>query len=283
MPANPEGKQVKTIRNEIIKFVENTIHQQHNNHYTIIMGDFNCHPKTKSDENYQLLHLLKSYQFIDSVKYHTEENTTPATTTIYNSRIDYQFVNSNILPHSIHTFAQGITSSFFNTDHKAIITIFDRFFFKIKSDQYFDKFQKIIKNKPKKYTSNYNKMNTQLWHEYSNNSIQIFKKWYRNFNPNVIKNQSSLDNTWNTFQQLIIENKTTSIPQKKVTTENNTNNNIPLHIRQMNNHIILLYKTKQFMNLKHIKIRFQLDLPNVDQKQLITLIPPEIWKEYFKK
>jgi hypothetical protein len=283
MPANPEGIQVKAIRNEIVKFVENTINQQNNNHYMIVMGDFNCRPKTKTDKNYSILKLLKSYQFIDSAKYHTEENTTPATTTIYNSRIDYQFINSNILPHSIHTFAQGITSSFFNTDHKAVITIFDRTFFEQKSDKYFDKFQKTMKNKPKKYTSNYNKMNNQLWHEYSTNSVQIFKNWYRNFNPKVIKDQSSLDNTWNTFQQLIIENKTSSIPQKKITVDNNPSNNISLHIRQMNNHIILLYKTKQFMNLKHIKIRFQLEIPNTDQKQLITLIPSDKWTEYFKK
>jgi hypothetical protein len=213
MPANPEGTQVKNIRNEIIKFVENIINQQNNNHYTIVMGDFNCRPKIKFDENYPILKLLKSYQLIDSAKYHTEDNDTPATTTTYNSRIDYQFLNSNIIPHSIHTFTQAITSSFFNTDHKAVITIFDHTFFEKKSDKYYDKFQQTVKNKTKKYTSNsYNKMNTQLWHEYSTNSVQIFKNWYRNFNPNIIKDQSSLDNIWNTFQHLIIENKISSIP-----------------------------------------------------------------------
>jgi hypothetical protein len=213
MPANPEGTQVKNIRNEIIKFVENIINQQNNNHYTIVMGDFNCRPKIKFDENYPILKLLKSYQLIDSAKYHTEDNDTPATTTTYNSRIDYQFLNSTIIPHSIHTFTQAITSSFFNTDHKAVITIFDHTFFEKKSDKYYDKFQQTVKNKTKKYTSNsYNKMNTQLWHEYSTNSVQIFKNWYRNFNPNIIKDQSSLDNIWNTFQHLIIENKISSIP-----------------------------------------------------------------------
>jgi hypothetical protein len=283
MPANPEGKQVKNIRNEIIKFIENIINQQNNNHYTIVMGDFNCRPKSKTDENYLILKLLKSHQFIDSAKYHTEDNEVPAITTTYNFRIDYQFINLNILSHSIHTFTQGIISSFFNTDYKTVITIFDRTFFEKKPDKYFDKFQQTIKNKPRKYTSNYNKMNAQLWHEYSINSVQIFKNWYRNFNPNVIKNQSSLDNTWNTFQQLIIEHKILSIPQKKIIEDNNLNNNISLHIRQLNNHMILLYKTKQFMNLKHIKIRYQLDIPNKDQKSLIMLIPPDKWTEYFIK
>jgi hypothetical protein len=56
-------------------------------------------------------------------------------------------------------------------------------------------------------------------------------------------------------------------------------NNLPLELRQMNNHVILLYQVKQFMNFKHIKIRFNLDFTPT----LSTLdnIPHNIWNTYY--
>ncbi|GBC15332.2 RNA-directed DNA polymerase from mobile element jockey-like [Rhizophagus irregularis DAOM 181602=DAOM 197198] len=75
-----------------------------------------------------------------------------------------------------------------------------------------------------------------------------------------ISTQDELDHTWNIFEHSLHNIKKSTIPQKKITPQEH-HHLYPLHIRQLNRHVITLYKTKQFLNLKHIYIRNKIEKP----------------------
>ncbi|PKB96533.1 hypothetical protein RhiirA5_434669 [Rhizophagus irregularis] len=113
------------------------------------MGDFNCHPKEKTNLNYHIIQLAKSKGLKDMAKYHAT-NQLPDITRI-SHRIDYIFGNDNILDTLIHTFVQPIPPS-----HSPVIT-------------------KLYRNHDKKEKPDYSQMNEELWDEYTAKTKIYFK------------------------------------------------------------------------------------------------------------
>ncbi|EXX53657.1 hypothetical protein RirG_241980 [Rhizophagus irregularis DAOM 197198w] len=236
------------------------------------MGDFNCYPKEKTNLNYHIIQTAKLKGFKDMAKYHAI-NHVPEVTRI-SHRIDYILGNNNILNGSIHTFTQPIPPSHFNSDHKAVITLLQNDLFKptkLSNNHH----RNDIKNKP-----NYSMMNEELWDEYEAQSKLYFKYRFRYIDIDNITSQEDLDHAWNIFEHSVQHIKNLIIPTKKVHSKT-FNHLYPLHIRQLNNHVISIYKIKQYLNLKHMYIRNKLEKPE-DSSLLLSLIPDEIWNAYFK-
>ncbi|CAB4446545.1 unnamed protein product [Rhizophagus irregularis] len=207
----------------------------------------------------------------DMAKYHAT-NKVPDITHITN-RIDYIFENINIIEKSIHTFTQSIPSSHFSTDHKAVIILLQDELFKSPDIQY--RYQ----NNTKKEKPEYNKMNEESWEKYKEKSYKYFKNRFHNINFSTITTQDDIDHIWNAFENSIHDIKRQIIPHKQIKTSQQ-HNIYPLHIRQLNNHVISIYKTKQFFNLKHIYIRNKIEIPK-NKENIITDIPDSIWMAYF--
>ncbi|CAB5206037.1 unnamed protein product [Rhizophagus irregularis] len=98
--------------------------------------------------------------------------------------------------------------------------------------------------------------------------------------PQQINNNTSLNRQWDLFEKTLIELKEDIIPQKSINSNTSSNPDLPLELRQMNNHVILLYQVKQFLNLKHIKIRFKLNF--TPTLTTIHNIPQYIWDTYYE-
>jgi hypothetical protein len=145
LPLSPKNNIIKTKSSTDCVEKLNQLIKKSNctkNSYAIVIGDFNVTSKCKSDPNYSFIRLLKDNGYKDMIKYHQEfldKNVT------HNSnRIDYHFANVHILEQSIHSYTQSIPQSFFNTDHKIVITLLEKTFFDSKDIRIFDKFMNIL-------------------------------------------------------------------------------------------------------------------------------------------
>ncbi|CAB5380484.1 unnamed protein product [Rhizophagus irregularis] len=251
------------------------------NSYAIVMCDFNVTTKNKSDLNYPSIHLLKNNGYKDMIKYHQESldnNSTHNT-----NRIDYHFGNTYLLEQSIHSYTQSIPHSFFNTDYNIVITLLEKTFFDSRNKHLFDKFMNVLpfnkRNDEVKKSFKYNQMTKELWSSYMNRSRSTFKKRFSK-EPQQINNKTSLNRQWDLFEKTLIELKEDIIPQKTINSNTLSNIDLPLELRKMNNHVILLYQVKQFLNLKHIKIRFKLNF--TPTSSTLHNIPQYIWNTYYK-
>ncbi|PKY20524.1 DNase I-like protein [Rhizophagus irregularis] len=249
LPAD-RSKQSNHIKKDCNNFID-TLHLSQNTNnkhrlYEIIMGDFNCHPKEKTNLNYYIIQLAKTKGLKDMAKYHATNNTPAVTRTTH--RIDYIFGNEQIMDVSIHTFTQQIPPSHFTSDHKAVITLLEDNLFNIPQSQSRYNNNK-LKEKP-----DYTQMNDEKWEDYKIKSRLYFSNRFKYLDILGVNNQEDLDHIWNIFEQCINQIKKSTIPHKKIS-RNNSQHTYPLHIRQLNNHVINVYKTKQFFNLKHIYIR----------------------------
>ncbi|PKY37179.1 hypothetical protein RhiirB3_461748, partial [Rhizophagus irregularis] len=157
------------------------------------MGDFNCHPKEKTNLNYYIIQLAKSKGLKDMAKYHATNNA-PAITRITH-RIDYIFGNEQIMDASIHTFTQQIPPSHFTSDHKAVITLLEDNLFNIPQSQSRYNNNK-LKEKP-----DYTQMNDDKWEDYKNKSQLYFYNRFEYLDILDVNNQEDLDHIWNIFEQ----------------------------------------------------------------------------------
>ncbi|EXX58571.1 hypothetical protein RirG_196760 [Rhizophagus irregularis DAOM 197198w] len=276
LPAGRD-KQTNPIKRDCNQFIDQLLRSRNCSddnykNYDIIMGDLNCYPKEKTNLNYHIIQTAKLKGFKDMAKYHAI-NHAPEITRI-SHRIDYIFGNNNILNGSIHTFTQTIPPSHFTSDHEAVITLLQNDLFKptkLSNNHHCND----IKNKP-----NYSMMNEDLWDDYEVQSKSYFKNRFRYIDIENITSQEDLDHAWNIFEHSIQHIKNLIIPTKKVHSKT-FNHLYPLYIRQLNNHVISIYKIKQYLNLKHMYIRNKLEKPE-DNSLLLSLIPDEIWNVYFK-
>ncbi|CAB4411748.1 unnamed protein product [Rhizophagus irregularis] len=257
-----------TFINDIVTSISNT---KSSKTHTIIMGDFNCQPKEKNNLNHHIIQQMKLNGLKDMAKYHATNKVPDITHTTH--RIDYIFGNINIIEKSIHTFTQSIPSSHFSTDHKSVIILLQDDLFKPPDIQH--RYQ----NNAKKEKPEYNKMNEESWEEYKEKSNTYFKYRFYNIDFSTITTQDDIDHIWNVFENSIHNIKRQIIPHKQIKTSQQ-HNLYPLHIRQLNNHVISIYKTKQFFNLKHIYIRNKIEIPK-NKENIITDIPDSIWTTYF--
>lgn len=271
------SKKSDHIKKECNNFIDSLSLSPSNNHtkqrtYDIIMGNFNCYPKNKTNLNYYIIQLAKSIGLKDMAKYHAINNSSEPTRMVH--RIDCIFGNVNIIDASIHTFTQPVPLSFFNTDHKSVITLLQNDFLILQQTH-----NRFNKNKTK-LKPDYAQMNDETWETYKSNSKLYFKNCFRFIDFTTIKSKEDLDHIWNIFEHSIQHIKKQNISHKHIN-PNQQRHLYPLHIRQLNNHVISIYKTKQFFNLKHIYIRHRLPKPD-NKEDLIPNIPDTIWNEYFK-
>ncbi|GET67272.1 hypothetical protein RIR_jg5056.t1 [Rhizophagus irregularis DAOM 181602=DAOM 197198] len=124
---------------------------------------------------------------------------------------------------------------------------------------------------PSHFTSDHKAVITLLQNDFSN-ALDIVKITFRH--------KMKLDHTWNIFEHSLHNIKKSTIPQKKITPQEH-HHLYPLHIRQLNRHVITLYKTKQFLNLKHIYIRNKIEKPKTNLC-LSRVFPDSMWTSYFK-
>ncbi|CAB4424129.1 unnamed protein product [Rhizophagus irregularis] len=261
-------RECNTFINDIVTSISDT---KNFKKHTIIMGDFNCQPKEKNNLNHHIIQQMKLNGLKDMAKYHAT-NKVPDITHITH-RIDYIFGNINIMEKSIHTFTQSIPSSHFSTDHKSVIILLQDDLFKSPDIQY--RYQ----DNTKKEKPDYNKMNEESWEEYKEKSKAYFKNRFYNIDVSTATTQDDIDHIWNVFENSIHNIKRQIIPYKQIKASQQQNL-YPLHIRQLNNHVISIYKTKQFFNLKHIYIRNKIEIPK-NKENIITDIPDSIWMTYF--
>ncbi|CAB4376977.1 unnamed protein product [Rhizophagus irregularis] len=125
----------------------------------------------------------------------------------------------------------------------------------------------------------YDQMTKELWSSYMNHSRSTFKKRFSK-EPQQINNKTSLNRQWDLFEKTLIELKEDIIPQKTINLNTSSNIDLPLELRQINNHVILLYQVKQFLNLKHIKIHFKLNF--TPTSSTLHNIPQYIWNTYYE-
>ncbi|PKK70174.1 hypothetical protein RhiirC2_780047 [Rhizophagus irregularis] len=284
LPANPKNDITKSQISAIcVDQLNKLIIKSNNtkNSYAIVIGDFNVQTKHKSDPNYPSIRLLKNNGYKDMIKYHQESldnNSTHNT-----NRIDYHFGNTYLLEQSIHSYTQSIPHSFFNTDHNIVITLLEKTFFDSRNKHLFDKFMNVLpfnkRNDEVKKSFKYDQMTKELWSSYMNRSRSTFKKRFSK-EPQQINNKTSLNRQWDLFEKTLIELKEDIIPQKTINSNTSSNIDLPLELRQMNNHVILLYQVKQFLNLKHIKIHFKLNF--TPTSSTLHNIPQYIWNTYYE-
>ncbi|CAB4386713.1 unnamed protein product [Rhizophagus irregularis] len=284
LPSSPKNDIHKTrISAECVDKLHKLIIKSNNtkNSYAIVMGDFNVTTKQKSDPNYPSIRLLKNNGYKDMIKYH--QDSLDNNSTHKKNRIDYHFGNTYLLEQSIHSYTQSIPQSFFNTDHKIIITLLEKTFFDSRNKNLFEKFMNVLpfnkRNDETKTIFNYDQMTKELWSSYTNRSRSSFKKRFSK-EPQQINNKTSLNRQWNLFENTLTELKEDIIPQKTINPNTSSNISLPLELRQMNNHVILLYQIKQFLNLKHIKIRFKLN--STPTPLTLHNIPQHIWNIYYE-
>ncbi|PKK57444.1 hypothetical protein RhiirC2_798029 [Rhizophagus irregularis] len=243
--------------------------------------DFNCAPKEKTNINHQVITHLKSTNFTDLAKFHAQEKEPDITHKV--NRIDYHFGNEELLKNSIHTFTQGIPISFFKTDHKAVITLLDRSFWmtpKYRNNRTDITHNTKSKKKELKYV--YDDMTPELWANYKDQSRKIFTRTFKKFNCQEVYNLEQLNHMWNKIENCIIKTKKDNITQRPMGKD--IYNQHPLSIRQLNNHVIFLYRTKQYFNLKHICLQNHIIINHSDTiNNKLSIIPPSIWNSYFEK
>ncbi|PKC05167.1 DNase I-like protein [Rhizophagus irregularis] len=195
--------------NEIKKIIGKYKNKQH---YGIIIGDFNCPPKEKTNINHQVIIHLKSNNFTDLAKFHAQDKEPDITHKV--NRIDYHFGNDELLKNSIHTFTQGIPASFFKTDHKAVITLLDRSFWTTSKYRYNrTTLPSNNDNKKKELKYVYDDMTPELWANYKDQSRRIFTKTFKKFNCQNVNNLEHLNHMWNKIEDCIIKIKKDNITQ----------------------------------------------------------------------
>ncbi|CAB4473562.1 hypothetical protein RhiirA1_393003 [Rhizophagus irregularis] len=263
LPSSPKNNITKSkISATCVDKLNKLITKSNNtkNSYAIVIGDFNVTTKNKSDPNYPSIRLFKNNGYKDMIKYHQEFLDNNSTHNM--NRIDYHFGNTYLLEQSIHSYTQSIPQSFFNTDHNIVITLLEKTFFDSRNKNLFDKFMNVLpfnkRNEETKQCFKYDQMTKESWFSYTNLSRSTFKKRFSK-EPQQINNKTSLNRQWDLFEKTLIELKEDIIPQKTINSNTSSNIDLLLELRQMNNHVILLYQVKQFLNLKHIKIRFKLN------------------------
>ncbi|GET53123.1 hypothetical protein GLOIN_2v1579716 [Rhizophagus irregularis DAOM 181602=DAOM 197198] len=284
LPSSPKNDVTKTKISAICVEKLNKLIIKSNktkNSYAIVIGDFNMTTKNKSDPNYPSIRLLKNNRYKDIIKYHQvslDNNSTHST-----NRIDYHYGNPNLLEQSIHSYTQSIPQSFFNTDHNIVITLLEKTFFDSRNKHLFEKFMDVLpfnkRNDEVKKVFKYDQMTVELWSSYTNRSRSTFKNRFSK-EPQQINNKTTLNRQWDLFEKTLIELKEHIIPQKSINFNTSSNPDLPLELRQMNNHVILLYQVKQFLNLKHIKIRFKLNF--TPTPSTVHNIPQHIWVTYYE-
>ncbi|PKY22346.1 DNase I-like protein [Rhizophagus irregularis] len=195
--------------NEIKKIIGKYKNKQH---YGIIIGDFNCPPKEKTNINHQVIIHLKSNNFTDLAKFHAQEKEPDITHKV--NRIDYHFGNEELLKNSIHSFTQGIPVSFFKMDHKAVITLLDRSFWTTSKYRYNrTAIPHNINDKKKELKYVYDDMTPELWANYKDQSRKIFTKTFKKFNCQNVNNLEHLNHMWNKIEDCIIKIKKDNITQ----------------------------------------------------------------------
>ncbi|PKK75310.1 hypothetical protein RhiirC2_773780 [Rhizophagus irregularis] len=153
--------------------------------------------------------------------------------THHSHRIDYHFGNIDLLEQSIHSYTQSIPQSFFNTDHKIVITLLEKTFFDSKNKYIFDKFMNALPfNKRKEDTKTifkYDQMTKDLWSTYMNCSRSLFKKRFSKLSLDI-NTKEALNRYWNTFEQSVIDLKKDTIPQKSINLNTSSTNDLPLEL-----------------------------------------------------
>ncbi|PKK58443.1 hypothetical protein RhiirC2_720516 [Rhizophagus irregularis] len=197
LPSSPKNDIHKTIISaECVDKLNKLIIKSNNtkNSYAIVIGDFNVTTKNKSDPNYPSIRLLKNNGYKDMIKYHQDSLDNNSTHKM--NRIDYHFGNTYLLEQSIHSYTQSIPQSFFNTDHKIIITLLEKTFFDSRNKNLFEKFMNVLpfnkRNEETKTIFNYDQMTNELWSSYTNRSRSSFKKRFSK-EPQQINNKTSLN------------------------------------------------------------------------------------------
>ncbi|PKB95002.1 hypothetical protein RhiirA5_386305 [Rhizophagus irregularis] len=156
-------------------------------------------------------------------------------------------------------------------------------FFDSRNKHLFEKFMDVLpfnkRNDEVKKVFKYDQMTVELWSSYTNRSRSTFKNRFSK-EPQQINNKTTLNRQWDLFEKTLIELKEHIIPQKSINFNTSSNPDLPLELRQMNNHVILLYQVKQFLNLKHIKIRFKLNF--TPTPSTVHNIPQHIWVTYYE-
>lgn len=187
LPSSPNNNKEKTSTSikcstKMKEIITNS--QKNKNTYAIIIGDFNCSPKQKSNINYSFIRLLKENNYKDMIKHHQDDMDNNLTH--LSTRIDYHFGNTLLLDQSIHSFTQSIPSSFFTTDHKIVITLLEKTFFDSKKHRLFDKFNNTpIFPKHSIKILEYEKMIIESWATYTNRSRTIFKKRFSKLSTSI--------------------------------------------------------------------------------------------------
>ncbi|PKB95287.1 hypothetical protein RhiirA5_436991 [Rhizophagus irregularis] len=111
-------------------------------------------------------------------------------------------------------------------------------------------------------------MTKESWFSYTNLSRSTFKKRFSK-EPQQINNKTSLNRQWDLFEKTLIELKEDIIPQKTINSNTSSNIDLLLELRQMNNHVILLYQNTYYEGwIKYLpRLKVLLDF----NKLLITL------------